>query len=98
MKKQFNEHQVNELVLYSMNDRWCYDCLQYTCKNLARKQARGIYEEQKAFKAMYNLAVMYAKRYHRVFNMQEKWYKLFTVADRLEVAKHLLAYFKEEFE
>lgn len=53
MKKQVNIEMVQELKLYAVNDRALYEQARYICKNLAKKQAKGIYEEEKAVKAFF---------------------------------------------
>lgn len=98
MKKEINNEMVNELVLYINNTRNVYENIQLVCKNLARKKCKGIYDEQKAVKAFYNLVNYAQQQYYREFGGASAWYLLANTATRQAVAKELLEYYQEDIE
>lgn len=98
MKKEINNEMVNELVLYINNTRNVYENIQLVCKKLARKKCKGIYDEQKAVKAFYNLVNYAQQQYYREFGGASTWYLLANTATRQAVAKELLEYYQEDIE
>ena len=92
-----NQNMFTELCLYAVNTSKLYhSCIIPVCKNLARKQVKGIYSKEKALKAFYNVAVNAQKMYHEEFNyINSNWYELANVATRKEVASYLLEYYAD---
>lgn len=93
-----NMDMVNELCLYAVNTRKLYDLARNICKNLARKKVKGMYQEDKAFKAFYNLANHATYEYWLEFRNGYKWFYIASTATRRELAKRLLDYYKEDIE
>lgn len=84
----YNEQTVNELHLYTDNDRGIYEGrLKPIYTNLAKKQSKGVYEPEKAQKLYMNAVNDSAKKYTREFGTPGS--NIFTVADRKEVARRL---------
>ena len=100
-----NMDMVNELSLYTVNTSKLYhSCIIPVCKNLARKQIKGIYSEDKALKAFYNVVIQAQKSYFEEFSTYEtcanasKWCEVANVVTRKEVASYLLDYYQEKIE
>ena len=98
MKKQVNNEMVDELTLYVNNTRNIYENIRLVCKSLARKKRKGIYNEQKAVKAFYNLVNLALKQYYIEFGGAYAWYLLANTATRQAVAKELLETYQEDIE
>lgn len=93
-----NHDILNELKLYAVNDRGLYEQARYICKNLAKKQAKGIYEEERAVKAFFYLANDVTKKYNKEFTGLYHWYDLANTATRRALAAELLDYYKEDIQ
>lgn len=93
-----NIEMVQELKLYAVNDRYLYEQARYICKNLAKKQVKGIYEEEKAVKAFFYLANEATKRYNKEFAGLYRWYDLANTATRKQIATELLSYYQEDIQ
>lgn len=96
-----NSNMLNELKLYAVNDRTLYEQARYICKNLARKQVKGIYDNEKAIKAFYNLANAVTKKYHKDFYSKAdmiEWYQIANTATRRQLAVELLDYYSEDIQ
>lgn len=65
-------------------------------RNLERKMRRGIYDRNRALKAMRNVADYAAKEYCREFG--GTWFTIFPVSARNECAAALLQSFENEIE
>lgn len=94
------EAEARELRLFIDNDGDLYR--QQTTsimKNLATKLAKGVYDRQKAEKLWMYLVEAGAKKYNREFGTESSfpWHKMFSMADRKEVAKELNDHFLTEW-
>ena len=90
---------AHELELYIVNDGQIYErSLMPIYKNLATKKARGEYVHDLAIKAFMYTVNEGAKRYTREYSaMTDKWDRLFSMKERLEVAEALARYFETEW-
>lgn len=88
--------ESRELALFAVNDRTCYAQACAIIESLQKKIRGGKYDESKAQKAWYNMAIFAAKRYAAEFDNAANWYKLFTVADRKLAALDFADYYKEQ--
>lgn len=91
--------EARELHLFCENDGDLYRRqMQPIQKNLATKLARGIYDRAKAEKLWGYLAESCAKKYMKETGGSMPWHKMFSIADRRDVAKtfndHFLAEWK----
>lgn len=100
MNNIINYDMLNELKLYAVNDRTLYEQARYICKNLARKQVKGIYNNEKAIKAFYTLTNTVTKKYHKDFYSENhlEWYQLANTATRRQLAVELLDYYSEDIQ
>lgn len=88
--------ESRELTLYAVNDSTCYAQACAIIESLQKKIKAGKYDESKAQKAWYNLAIFAAKRYAAEFDSVANWYKLFAVADRKLAALDFADYYSEQ--
>jgi hypothetical protein len=88
--------ESRELALYAVNDRTCYNQACAIIESLQKKVKAGKYDENKAQKAWYNLAVFAAKRYAVEFDSAINWSKMFSVADRKLAALDFANHYKEQ--
>lgn len=88
--------ESRELALYAVNDSTCYAQACAIIESLQKKIKAGKYDESKAQKAWYNLAMFAAKQYAAEFDMPRNWNKLFSVADRKLAALDFADYYKEQ--
>lgn len=94
-----NMNMVNELCLYAVNTSKLYhSCIIPVCKNLARKKVKGMYQEDKALKAFYNVANHATYEYWLEFRNGYKWFYIASTATRREVASYLLDYYADYIE
>jgi hypothetical protein len=87
--------ESDELLLYINNDGKLYQ--QYTKpieKNLSKKHKAGTYNSMGGVKAFQSLVDEAAKRFAKENNGD--WKQMFSVSDRLNVAKELAKYFERE--
>jgi len=90
-------HAARELHLFIDNDGDLYrQQYQPILKNLATKQAKGVYDKGKAIKLWMYLVENGAKKYVREFGGGE-WNRVFDKETRLEVARLLNEHFLEEY-
>lgn len=96
----YNRITVNELILTTINHRDIYhSTIKPTIRRLAKKMVKGTYDHDKALKVFYNIAIEGARSYHDIHgSWGSKWYQIFTVADRKQAAKEMLAYYMDEIE
>jgi hypothetical protein len=81
-------HEVRELQLFCENDGDLYrQQVQPIEKNLAKKITKGIFDKTKAVKLWGYLADNCARKYAKEFGDGSPWHKMFSTADRREVAK-----------
>ncbi len=87
-----------ELAIYAVNNGDLYRRrTQPIINNLARKIAKGVYQDDLALKLWFWLANDAAQRYAREFGSAgDKWFRMFTVADRREAAAELADYYADE--
>ena len=87
-KNIYDETQVRELELFTENDGDIYKSrLNPIYKNLAKKQEKGNYDEQKAQKLYLYAVNDGAKKYEKEFGTNGV--KIFSSNDKKEVAKRL---------
>jgi hypothetical protein len=93
------EHEARELLLTCENDGDLYrQQVQPIEKNLTRKIQKGVYDHEKAKKLWMYLADNCARKYAKEFGDGRPWHKMFTTADRREVAKAFADSFKTEYD
>ncbi len=91
------EHEARELHLYCENDGQLYrQQVEPIRKNLRKKMEKGIYDREKAKKLWMYLADNCARKYVKEFGGGMPWHKMFSTADRREVAKEFADNFKLE--
>ena len=91
------EHEARELLLFCENDGDLYrQQVQPIEKNLTRKRAKGVYDHQKSIKLWTYLADNCARKYVKEFGGGLPWHKMFSTADRREVAKAFADSFRDE--
>lgn len=93
------ESEAHELLLFCENDGDIYRQQgQPILKNLITKMARGVYDHNKAVKLYGYLAETCAKKYNKEFGDESSlpWHKMFSAADRREVAEHFVKTFETE--
>jgi hypothetical protein len=89
--------EVRELHLFCDNDGDLYrQQRQPIEKNLQKKMAKGVFDKTKAVKLWGHLADSCAKKYAKQFGDGREWHKMFSTADRREVAKAFNESFIEE--
>ena len=91
--KPFNEHHVDELLLYATNDEPSYRHAQAIMRNMATKARRGTYDPHLAVKAWLHWADRAAKKYAQEYGSGSA---IFSPADRREAAKRAVDYYAEE--
>jgi len=93
-------HEVRELKLYCENDGDLYrQQVQPIHRNLEKKIAKGVYDHAKAKKLWMYLADNCAKKYAKEFGSPgTPWHKMFSTADRREVAAEFADEFKNEYD
>ena len=78
---------AQELYLFALNDGDLYCQQREHIEALLQKRFdKGDYDSAKAVKLWTYFAINAAKKYHKEFCGNGKWYKLFSVPIRLEVA------------
>lgn len=92
------EHEARELLLYCENDGDLYrQQVVHIEKGLAKKLAKGTYDHEKAKKWWMHLAESCARKYVKEFGDERTpWHKMFSTADRREVAKAFADSWKQE--
>lgn len=104
MTEQENQQMINDVTLYIENNGLLYDTIIVpTCKNLARKKYKGVYNDEKAKKAWYNVVNYGLQRYYKEFycphgaiTVYPAWWYLLTTSERRQVADELAAFYTEE--
>ena len=85
--KTLPSHETQELYLYALNDYQLYQQQRESIEaNLQRKFDKGIYDSAKAAKLWLYFADNAAKKYHKEFCGNGKWFHMFTIDDRRQVA------------
>ena len=80
-------YEVQELYLYALNDYQLYQQQREAIEaNLQRKFDKGIYDREKAAKLWLYFADNAAKKYHKEFCGNGKWFKMFDIDTRREMA------------
>jgi hypothetical protein len=91
------EHEARELLLTCENDGDLYrQQVQPIEKNLKRKMEKGIYDHEKSKKLWMYLADNCARKYAKEYGDGRPWHKMFSTADRREVAKAFADSFRDE--
>ena len=93
------EHEVRELQLYCENDGDIYrQQISMIEKNLTRRLAKGTYDHEKSKKLWMYAADNCARKYNKEFGNESglPWHKMFSTADRREVAKNFADSFRDE--
>lgn len=86
--------EARELHLYLINKEVFYTSLLSIEKNLFKKINKGVFDDEKAVKAYYNLVTDAAKLYCKEFG--GVYFQVFTVKTRKEVCKEFLKNFLED--
>ena len=80
-------HEAQELYLYALNDSALYHQQREDIEaNLQRRFDRGDYDSEKAAKLWLYFADNAAKKYHKEFCGNGKWFHLFNIDTRREMA------------
>ena len=91
------EIEARELQLFCENDGNLYrQQVQPIEKNLTRRIANGTYDHEKSKKLWMYLADNCARKYAKEFGSGQPWHKMFSTADRREVAKNFADSFRDE--
>jgi len=82
-----HSHETRELYLYALNDADLYrQQREIIEKNLQKRFDAGTYNRTKAVQLWTYFANNAAKKYHKDFCGNGKWYQMFGVMDRLNMA------------
>lgn len=95
------EHEARELQLFCENDGDIYrQQISMIEKNLAKRLAKGTYDHEKAKKLWMYAADNCARKYNKEFGDERSlpWHKMFSTADRREVATAFADHFKNEYD
>ena len=100
MKKPINNETAHELALFAVNEGDLYESQAFAiCRNLARKQLRGVYDADKALIAWGHLATAAAKKYNRdLCGFGSVWHDVFSVADRADAASVIADHYQDQIE
>ena len=100
MKYEDLSDEARELVLHGDNTEHLYKTShQPIIKNLAKKKAKGNYDEAKARKLWNYHADRAAQSYHKEYGSpHHPWHKMFEPSHRKEAASHWEAKHREELE
>ena len=80
-------HETRELYLFALNDAQLYQQQRESIeKNLQKRFDAGTYNRVKAVQLWTYFANNAAKKYHKEFCGNGEWYRMFSVADRLDMA------------
>lgn len=93
--------EAHELQLFCENDGRLHESQgRYIEKNLERRIAKGQYNHELAKKAWGHLVESCAKKYVKEFGDEsgQPWHKMFSTADRREVAKNFADSFKQQYD
>lgn len=93
------DHDVNELCLMADNEYPAYAHLEYDWYNLyGKKIANGTFTKQRAIDGLVNIFVPRLAKYVRKTYGRDAISPRLTLAQKTEVAEHLLSNLKESFE
>ncbi len=80
-------HEAQELYLYALNDSALYhQQREHVEANLQRRFDKGEYDSEKAAKLWLYFADTAAKKYHKQFCGNGKWFHMFNIDTRREMA------------
>ena len=80
-------HEAQELYLYALNDSALYhQQREHVEANLQRRFDKGEYDSEKAAKLWLYFADNAAKKYHKQFCGNGKWFHVFNIDTRREMA------------
>lgn len=92
------ETEARELLLYCENDGDIYRrSVQPITQQLKKRVAKGTYDHEKSKKAWLFVAETCAKKYVTEFGGDLPWHKMFSTADRREVATAFAESFRDEY-
>jgi len=81
------KHETQELYLYALHDGDLYRQQRESIEaNLQRKFNKGIYDREKAAKMWLYFADAAAQKYHKDFRCYGKWFVIFNIDIRRELA------------
>lgn len=86
MSRNQYSHEAQELYLYALNESSIYNQRESIEANLQRKYDKGIYDRELAAKLWLYWVDNAAKAYHKDFCGNGKWFNLFNIDHRREVA------------
>jgi hypothetical protein len=90
--------EAYELKLYIENDSDLYRKQTVPIyKNLQKKKGNGTYNSIGATKLFQSLVINGAKKYSKEYSSGNDWNKMFSVKDRLAVAREFEKYFSTEY-
>jgi len=100
ISEQGNEDHVRELVIYAQNNPDLYrQHIVPVQRNLTKKYDKGVYDHNKAVKLWKYVADDAAMRYAKEYGSPDiKWSNMFSVADRIEAAKHMADNWQSELD
>lgn len=89
-REEAGESEATELLIYLDNEPDIYAMKKAIASNLAKKLAKGVYDERRARAAWAPVVERAAKKYAREYSSSERdWSSIFNPATRDEVAKDL---------
>ncbi len=87
MNRQTAPHDALELYLYALNDSTLYSQQREHIEELLQKRFdKGDYDSEKAAKLWLYFADNAAKKYHKEFCGNGKWFHMFNIDTRREMA------------
>lgn len=106
MNKQEKLGLMADLTIYIENTRMIYDnVIMPVCNNLARKKFKGVYDDEQAKKAWYNVVNYGLQRYYKEVYQEyyaaeyghiSAWHYLLTTSERRQIADELQVFYTEE--
>ena len=106
MTEQEKQQLINDFTLYIENNSDLYrGMIIPTCNNLARKKFKGVYDNEKAKRAWYNVMNyglqgyffdVYKKYYADEYDHLSAWHYLLTTSERKQIADELQAFYAGE--
>lgn len=99
---------INDVTLYIENNSIIYNnVIIPVCNNLARKKYKGVYDDEKAKKAWYNIVNYSLQRYYddvyqkyhaNEYGYVPAWHYLLSTSERRQVADELAAFYADDID
>lgn len=107
MAGQKKQQLINDVTLYIENSSDLYrGMITPVCNSLARKKYKGVYDDEKAKKAWYNVVNYGLQRYYKEIYKRGQWcipecpawHYLLTTSERRQVTDELAAFYADDID